>query len=282
MKELDFGQKASLGQFIPGESALHKLTPQIKLTGVILLTAGLLFTSALWGCLFGLAVIIALGKTGGIPVKFLFRNVIPVLPFLSIIALMQLFFTTAGDGDIIRSWGRFALTKAGIFNGVAVFLRFLDLMGLLTLFTAVTPSREIGHGTETLTAPLAKIGFPPHAFSLIITITFRFIPILTGEAENLMKAQASRGARIGMGRNPIKRILSYLPLLVPLFVSSLQRAEQLAEAMEARGFQQGRKRTRYTHYNFSIGDIAALIVICLLSAGLYLFRMGNWEELLTF
>ncbi len=282
MKELDFGQKASLGQFLPGDSPLHKLTPQIKLAGVMVLTVGLLFTSALLGSLFGLIMVMMLGETGKIPVRFLFRNIKPILPFLLIIAVMQLFFTTAGDGEIIAQWKRFTLTRAGLFNGLSVFLRFFALMGLLTLFTAVTPSREIGHGTENLTAPLAKIGFPAHAFSLIITITFRFIPILTGEAENLMKAQASRGALIGMGRNPVKRILSYLPLLVPLFISSLQRAEQLAEAMEARGFQQGEKRTRYISYHYSFRDVIALIVICLLSAGLFLFRLGNWESLLTF
>ena len=282
MKELDFSQKASLGQFLPGESPLHKLTPQIKLAGVMVLTVGLLFTSALLGSLFGLIMVMILGLTGKIPVRFLFRNIKPILPFLLIIAVMQLFFTTAGDGEIIAQWKRFTLTRAGLFNGLSVFLRFFALMGLLTLFTAVTPSREIGHGTENLTAPLAKIGFPAHAFSLIITITFRFIPILTGEAENLMKAQASRGALIGMGRNPVKKILSYLPLLVPLFISSLQRAEQLAEAMEARGFQQGEKRTRYISYHYSFRDLTALIVICLLSAGLFLFRLGNWESLLTF
>jgi energy-coupling factor transport system permease protein len=280
MKELDFTQKASLGQYLPGESALHKLTPQIKLSGIILLTTGLLFTSPLFGTITGVGVIMILGMIAAIPLSFLFRSIKPILPFLTIIAFMQLFFTSADQTEVLTKMGRFTLTEGGVYNGIAVFLRFLALMGLFTLFTAVTPSREIGHGTETLTAPLTRIGFPAHAFSLIITITFRFIPILTGEAENLMKAQASRGARIGMGKNPIRRILSYLPLLVPLFVSSLQRAEQLAEAMEARCYQNGEKRTRYIIYRFAKRDVIALILILLLTVILFLFRQGNWEKLL--
>ncbi|MDC7222839.1 MAG: energy-coupling factor transporter transmembrane component T, partial [Spirochaetales bacterium] len=205
----------------------------------------------------------------------------PILPFLTIIALMQLFFTNTQQTEVLWELGRFTITEGGVYNGLAVFFRFLALMGLFTLFTAVTPSREIGHGTENLTAPLAKIGFPAHAFSLIITITFRFIPLLTGEAENLMKAQASRGARIGMGKNPIKRVLSYLPILVPLFVSSLERAEQLAEAMEARCYRQGEKRTRYIIYRFAPRDGAALVVILILTALLFMFRLGAWESALT-
>ncbi|MDC7222378.1 MAG: energy-coupling factor transporter transmembrane protein EcfT, partial [Spirochaetales bacterium] len=208
MKELDFMQKASLGQYLPGDSLLHRLIPQIKLGGIILITAGLLYTSPLFGTVCGILAVIVLGKTAGVPGRFIFRSVKPMLPFLTIIALMQLFFTATGGTEVLVELGRFTITEGGLYNALAVYFRFLGLMGLLTLFTAVTPSREIGHGTENLTAPLAKIGFPAHAFSLIITITFRFIPILTGEAENLMKAQASRGARIGMGKNPIKRVLS--------------------------------------------------------------------------
>ncbi|MDC7219597.1 MAG: energy-coupling factor transporter transmembrane component T [Spirochaetales bacterium] len=280
MKELDFTQKASLGQYLPGNSFLHHLIPQVKLAGIILLTGGTLYTSPLLGTLFSLLAVMVLGKLARVPTRFLLRNVKPIIPFLSLIALMQLFFTNTGESPVLWELGRFTISEGGLYNGLAVFFRFFSLMGLFTLFTAVTPSREIGHGTENLTAPLAKIGFPSHAFSLIITITFRFIPILTGEAEYLIKAQASRGARIGMGKNPLKKIASYLPLLVPLFISSLQRAEQLAEAMEARCYQKGEKRSRYVNYPFALRDGLSLIIIAILTSVLILLQQEAWEEAL--
>ncbi|MBN2627373.1 MAG: energy-coupling factor transporter transmembrane protein EcfT [Spirochaetales bacterium] len=278
MKELDFSRMFTLGQYLPGTSPLHRLTPQVKLIGIILLTAGLLVTSPVLGTLAGIGLLIILSLIAGIPMKFLFRNALPVLPFLILIALLQLFFTVAGNSPVLYSWGRFTITGAGVLNSLAIFLRFFALMGLLTLFTAVTPSREIGHGTENLTMPLARIGFPAHAFSLIITITFRFIPLLTEETESIMKAQTSRGARIGTAKNPVKRIISYMPILVPLFTASLQRAEQLAEAMEARCFRQGEERTRYVTYRYTLRDGIALGVSILFFGLFLLFRLGQWER----
>lgn len=277
MRELDFTQKASVGQYLPGNSPLHLLIPQVKLLGVLLIMSGELVTSPIFGSLWGIVILLILGRISRTPIKFLFRNVKPVLPFLLIIGLMRLFFTMAPGSPEIVQWGRYTITLSGVLSSMGIFFRFFSLLGLLTLFTAVTPSREIGHGSERLTAPLAKIGFPSHAFSMILTITFRFIPILTMEAENLMKAQASRGAPIGMGRGPIKRIASYIPILVPLFVASLDRSEQLAQAMESRCYEMGGKRTLYRRYCFKRRDSLGVILSLVSLALLIIFRIMQWE-----
>jgi energy-coupling factor transport system permease protein len=277
MNEIDFAQKASLGQYLPGDSHLHKLNPGVKLVLVILLLTAFLITSPLFGNLAGIIIIMLMGCLSGIPLSYLFRNTKPMIPFLLLISLMQLFFTQVGGSSILAQWGRFTITAAGVFNSLAIFLRFIAIIGLLTLFTSLTPSREIGHGTENLFSPLKKIGFPANELSLIVTITFRFIPILAEEAENLMKAQVSRGALLGTQKNPIKRIMAYMPLAVPLFISALERAEQLAEAMEARCYKQGEERSRYITYSFTRRDIIALISAVVILFFLIFLKVFKWE-----
>lgn len=281
MVDVDFAQKASIGQYLPGKTPLHRLNPGVKLLLVTLLLASFLITSPFWGNLAALGMILLWGKLGKVPGSFLFGNVRPMLPFLFFISLMQLFFTGVGDAETVLRLGRFTITWGGVWEGLGVFLRFAAILGLLTLFTAITPSREIGHGTENLLCPLSRIGFPAHEISLIVTITFRFIPILAGEAEDLMKAQLSRGADLGGSRNPVKRVVSYLPLAVPLFISALERAEQLAEAMESRGYRSGAERSRYVRYGLTRGDVLATLLGLLSSLTLVLLGYVRGEAAIS-
>jgi energy-coupling factor transport system permease protein len=142
------------------------------------------------------------------------------------------------------------------------------LILLISLFTLCTSSRELTHGTERLLRPLARVGFPAHEFSMVVAIALRFLPILSVEAESLVKAQLSRGADFGSGRTMgiFKRLFRMMPLFIPLFIASLRRGENIVLAMEARGYSGSRGRTRLIRYRSGRADTVALVFVCIASA----------------
>jgi len=122
---------------------------------------------------------------------------------------------------------------------------------------------------EDLFTPLVRIGFPARAFALMIAVAFRFIPIVAGEFESVVKAQAARGADFGVGaRNPIRKAKAYVPLIVPVTIRALERAEALAEAMEARCYGAG-PATRYVDTAGGAGDRVAMVLAAVYAAGIF-------------
>jgi len=146
-------------------------------------------------------------------------------------------------------------------------LRFAAMMTAIGLFTSVTSEGDTARGVEDLFAPLERIGFPARSFALMIAVAFRFIPIVAGEFESVVKAQAARGADFGAGaRGPIRKAKAYLPLIVPVTIRALERAEALAEAMEARCYGAG-PATRYVDTAGTAADIAARAAAVAWAAG---------------
>jgi energy-coupling factor transport system permease protein len=142
-------------------------------------------------------------------------------------------------------------------------LRLLEFMILISLLTLTTRTTELTHGLERLLSPLKRVSFPAHELALVFAISLRFAPTLAGELERIMKAQASRGADFGeQGRlGFIRRTRNLLPLLVPLFLSALRRAEDLTLAMEARGYTGGRGRTSFIQLKAVPFDLLALVLV---------------------
>ena len=148
--------------------------------------------------------------------------------------------------------------------------RTISLMAVIGLFTSVTSEAEIAHGVEDFLYPLARLGLPVHRLALVVSETFRFIPVVAMELESIVKAQASRGADFGTGRGgPLAKARAYLPLIVPVTIRALERAEVLSEAMEARCYT-GRGRTRLVAYARQKGellvDLSAFIAVAALFA----------------
>jgi energy-coupling factor transport system permease protein len=145
----------------------------------------------------------------------------------------------------------------------------LDLLLLINLLAATTTLNEVMHGVEGLLRPLGRLGLPAHELALTLSIALRFVPLLGQETERLMKAQAARGADFGRGRwGFVQRIKRLLPLLIPLFITSLERAEGLAEAMEARGYAGQAGRTHWVQLHARAADYVALLLVIALSAGI--------------
>jgi energy-coupling factor transport system permease protein len=142
---------------------------------------------------------------------------------------------------------------------------------MTSLLTLTTTPIEITDGLETLLHPLKKVRFPVHEMALMMSISLRFIPTLMQETDKIMKAQIARGVEFSSG--PIKeRIKAVIPLLIPLFVSSFKRAEELAIAMEARGYRGGEGRTKYRLLSWNLSDTLQLLILVILTILLILLR----------
>ena len=255
MKGIEFFRNVSIGQYQSGSSYVHRLTPATKyLWLVALMVAGIAATSYV-GALLPLAVALAIGASAKIRPGFLLRGIKPLLPLLALTALLQALFSWPGDSStVLVALGPFAFTAREARLVLMTFARTLSLMTVVGLFTSVTSEGETVHGIEDVLAPFAKLGLHPQRLALAVGIALRFVPIIAGELESIAKAQASRGADFGSGRGgPIAKARAYLPLFVPVTVRALERAELLAEAMEARGYTE-EGRTRLVSYPRQRGE----------------------------
>ena len=286
MRNFDFSGTMALGQYEPGDSFLHKLVPGVKLLSAFLLVSMVLF-SPLYPVLPLLFLFFAvLARAADLKIRHLMKGIKPVLPFLIIIGIIQIFFISRDPmGDPLFVYRFLRVYPLDLYETGQLFARFFCLVLLLSLFSAVTPLTEISHGTEFLLRPLGKKSGMAHDMSLVVTITFRFIPILVQEAENITKAQAARGGEFGTWKTGfLRKVRLYVPLIVPLFIAALDRAETLVEAMESRCYTPGVHRTRLDEYHWqrrdtlTISGVAGLFLILLVlriiqfrSPGLTLF-----------
>jgi energy-coupling factor transport system permease protein len=161
--------------------------------------------------------------------------------------------------------------------------RLLEFMILISLLTLTTSTTELTHGLERLLSPLKRLRFPAHELALVFTIALRFAPTFAQELEKIMKAQASRGADFGeQGRlRFIQRTRNTLPLMVPLFLNALRRAEDLTLAMEARGYMGGQGRTSFVQLKAAPQDYVAVAVVCCFSAFILLYNFATSDELVV-
>ncbi|HQB32500.1 MAG TPA: energy-coupling factor transporter transmembrane component T, partial [Erysipelotrichaceae bacterium] len=141
-----------------------------------------------------------------------------------------------------------------------------------TMLTATTKPLDLTMGLEDLLSPLAKLNVPTHDIAMMISLALRFIPTLLEEAQRILKAQASRGVDMESGSFK-EKIQAILSLIVPLFVSSFQKADDLADAMEARGYVVGAERVRYKQLKFTFSDFITLFSVTGILAALILIKV---------
>jgi len=281
MSDFDFAGSITIGQYIPTGSILHRLDPRSKLLIISLFFAGLIMSRSLTGMAGALLLMLGGFALARIPFSYALRGLRNAFPLLLFLALLQIFAIPANDIGVVL--GRFwivMVTVRDLLMACLIVVRFAALILLISLFSFVTSTRELTHGTERLFKPLERIGFPAHEVALIMTIALRFIPILAIEAEHIAKAQASRGADFGGRRRGIfnltrvfKRVRRVLPIILPLFLASLRRSETLILAMEARCYSGGKGRTHLIRFNASWRDAVITISTALL-VGLLLYLNG--------
>jgi energy-coupling factor transport system permease protein len=274
MKNLEFFRRVSIGRYIDRDSPVHRLSPLGKYLWLLaLIVPASIARSALILGVIALSAL-ALALAARIRPGYLLKGFLPVLPLLGIAMVFQLVFSASGDQSrVLVSIGPISVTLRELASIAALALRFLTMMLALGLFTSVITEGDTARGIEDLLAPLARVGFPAHSLALAVAVAFRFIPIVAGELESVVKAQAARGADFGAGRGgPIRKARAYLPLIVPVTIRALERAEMLAEAMEARCYRP-KGRSRYVMHASGPLDTAASI--CAIAYGIIIVYIAG-------
>lgn len=253
----------TLGQYLPGNSLVHRLDPRGKILCVFVYIAMVFCVqSPLW-YLFPAAYVAVCARLSGLGFKRLFRSLRP-LRFLLILTFALNLFFSGGTTPLIEL-GFVRVSKEGLLTAVHFSMRLVFLVAGASILTLTTSPVALCDGLESLLRPLSKLHFPAHELSMMTTIALRFIPTLIEEADKIMKAQMARGADFESG-NPLKRAKAMIPLLVPLFVSAFRRAGELAMAMEARCYHGGEGRTRLRVLKFQKIDLwAALATLATLA-----------------
>ncbi len=246
-----------LGQFYPVASPVHALDPRAKILATAGLVLGLFLVDSIAGFLVVAAAVAALLAASGIPAGVFLRILRPVAFIVALTVLFQVLFSR--EGATLVEWGPLEIHSGGLRLGLFLGLRILLLVSAAGLLTATTSPVALADGIENLLSPFKRLRFPAHEVAMMMTIALRFIPTLGEEAEKITKAQAARGADFSQG-GPLRRALALVPVLVPLTVGTFRRADELAEAMESRGYQGGEGRTRYRELRFRARDALALVL----------------------
>ena len=204
-----------------------------------------------------------------IKLSFFLKGVRPLLWLILFTVLLQIFFTRGGT--VYWQWGFLSLTKFGLLNGAYIFMRFVLIIFMSTLLTLTTPPLSLADAIESILKPLKVSHFPVYEVALMLSIALRFVPTLMDETTKIMNAQRARGVDFGEG-SLLQQMKSIIPILIPLFVSSFNRADDLATAMEARGYQGGEGRSKYRVLKWQTRDTLAFVAMAVLTVGLVILR----------
>jgi energy-coupling factor transport system permease protein len=239
---------------------VHDLDPRAKILATAVFVVGLFLIDSTVGLLFVAAALVALVTMSRIPASTFLLLLRPVLFIVALTVLFQVLFSR--EGVTLAEWGFFEIRSGGLSLGFFLALRILLLVSSAGVLTATTAPVALADGIEDLLSPMKRMQFPAHEVAMMMTIALRFIPTLGEEAEKIKGAQAARGADFSEG-GPLRRVRSLVPVLVPLTVGAFRRADELAEAMESRGYRGGEGRTRYRELRFRRRDALALAVTAL-------------------
>ncbi|MER2088177.1 MAG: energy-coupling factor transporter transmembrane protein EcfT [Sporosarcina sp.] len=262
-------EKMIFGRYIPGNSFVHKLDPRAKLSFVFFFIIGVFLANntGTYAVLLGFTLIVIFSSR--IRLYFLLNGLKPILFLIVFTLLMHIFFTK--EGALLVDWKFIKIYEEGLRQGIFISIRFLVLVMLTSILTLTTSPISITDGMEDLLGPFKRFKLPVHELALMMSISLRFIPTLMDETDKILKAQLARGSDISTG-SVKQRIRAVIPLLVPLFVSAFKRAEDLAVAMEVRGYRGGAGRTRYRQLRWHWRDTMILALLAVLIVVLFLLR----------
>ena len=247
----------TLGQYFPANTIVHRLDARTKLILVIVYIAAL-FTAVDWfSYALMLAVTAACVALSKIKLKTLLKGLKPLIFVILLTGVLNLFYTK--EGKVLLDWWIFTVTTGGIKRAFLMVVRIMMLICGTLLLTYTTSPIALTDGLEMLLGPLKKLHVPIHEMSMMMSMALRFIPTLIEETDKIMSAQKARGADFETGKLT-DRAKALLPLLVPLFVSSFRRADELAVAMESRCYHGGEGRTRMKQLRMQRRDWLALLL----------------------
>jgi len=262
--------RITIGQYYPANSAIHSLDPRVKLFGSFVYITMIFFANNAFSNLLAavfLGIIIALST---VPFKLMLKGLKNIIFILLFTLTLNIFFTP-GEHIIVEFYF-IRIYSEGLFMAGKLALRLVFLIISSTALTLTTTPLALTGAIEFFLKPFAKIGLPAAEISMMMSIALRFIPTLMEETEKIIKAQKARGADFETG-GVVKRAKALIPILVPLFVSSFRRAEDLAMAMESRCYRTDIRRTKMKVLKFKRPDFAAAVCVMAFAAGIIGLRL---------
>lgn len=258
MKDMTFGQ------YYPTNSLVHKMNASIKILLVIAYIVAVFMVKQFHfiGFLACFIVVLLATLIAKIPLLKVLKSMKAVIFIVLFTSILQIFFNKSGT----PLWEGGFITDQGLLTAVFISLRIILVVLGASLLTLTTSPVELADGLEFLLYPLKWIKFPVHEFALIMSIALRFIPTLLEETERIIKAQKARGANFETG-NIFKRAKALVPVLIPLLIGSFRRADELADAMDARCYAGSKVRTKYKKTTFILADAFGLILFAGLIVG---------------
>ncbi|HEM6251119.1 TPA: energy-coupling factor transporter transmembrane protein EcfT [Streptococcus suis] len=261
--------KLILGRYIPGDSIIHRLDPRSKLLAMfgfllMIFWANNLVTNALL-----IAFVLGMVVLSRIRLSFFINGLKPMIGIILFTTFFQVFFTPGAT--ILWEFWIFKLSVEGLQQAAIIFVRFVLIIFFSTLLTLTTTPLSLADGIESGLAPLKKFKVPVHEIGLMLSMSLRFVPTLMDDTTRIMNAQRARGVDFNEG-NLIQKVKSVIPILIPLFASSFKRADALATAMEARGYQGGDVRTKYRILEWKLADTLAILVMLALAGLLFILK----------
>ncbi|HEM3578021.1 TPA: energy-coupling factor transporter transmembrane protein EcfT [Streptococcus suis] len=261
--------KLILGRYIPGNSILHRLDPRSKLLAMfafllMIFWANNLVTNALL-----IAFVLGMVVLSRIRLSFFINGLKPMIGIILFTTFFQVFFTPGAT--LLWEFWIFKVSLESLQQAGIIFIRFVLIIFFSTLLTLTTTPLSLADGIESGLAPLKRFKVPVHEIGLMLSMSLRFVPTLMDDTTRIMNAQRARGVDFNEG-NLIQKVKSVIPILIPLFASSFKRADALATAMEARGYQGGEGRTKYRILAWKWADTVAILLMISLAVALYLLK----------
>ncbi len=258
----------TVGQYYPTGSIIHKTDPRVKIIVNFIYIIFLFIINSFIG--YGLVFlwIFATAMAAKLPLKMLFKGLKPLKWILLITFVVNVIFT---PGENLFSIGFINVSREGVILATRMSVRLVLLVLGTSILTLTTSPVSLTDGIEGVLSPFKKIGLPAHELAMMMTIALRFIPTLIDETDKIMKAQMARGADFESG-NVINRAKNMVPLLVPLILNSIKRADDLAVAMEARCYRGAEGRTKLRPLKYTTIDFAMLFGSILYFAGIFILE----------
>ncbi|MBO5982405.1 MAG: energy-coupling factor transporter transmembrane protein EcfT [Clostridia bacterium] len=251
----------AFGQYYPANSPIHRMDARVKLLLTILFVVSIFFIKSYFGFMLTAVLLVAVILIARLPMMSVLKSIRGVLFVMMLTALINLFLGGENGSEILWQWKFLTITETSVHTTIKLVLRLVLLISGATLLSLTTTPVELADGVESLLTPLKLIRVPVRDIAMIMSIALRFIPTLFEETNKVVSAQKSRGAAFDTG-NPFARIKALLPVLIPLFVSSFRRADELAFAMDSRCYNASEKRVKMRTHKIGLGDIISSLTMC--------------------
>jgi len=252
-------QDVSIGGYIPGDSALHRLDPRTKLVGLLLMLIAVFITRTGLGLIVICCLMMTLMFMSGIGWSVWWWGLVRFSWMLAIAALINMVFTSGGQPISIGQW-KLPVTEQGVYAGLMLSVQLLQAIIVSMILTFTTTPRDLTRAMERLARPLKRLRVPVEEIGVILLLAMRFVPLLQQELRTTIEAQKSRGVEFGHG-GIISRSRNLVAVLAPALTGTLRRGDLLATAMTARGFRPGEPRSEYKPLHFAAADYRAFLFL---------------------